>query len=192
MPAPTTSRGTPPGGVSPSAGSPPDAANATNATNASNATNATTADPAIAAMLKRVSAFRCARSRRGSPPGRPPSPASAPLPAPDTRPGRPLPPTRQSVQSFWLDHGLDAKNGGFHGSNDRQGAPGAGTGKGLVQQARHLYGMCQLYTNDPTAKEAKVGRAGAGLGWAAPGQSSRWRAAVGGGRVHLAGWCCVV
>jgi hypothetical protein len=30
------------------------------------------------------------------------------------------------VQSFWLDHGLDAKNGGFHGSHDRQGAPGAG------------------------------------------------------------------
>ncbi len=64
------------------------------------------------------------------------------------------------MQSFWLTHGLDTQYGAFHGSIDRQGSPGAGTGKGLVQQARHLYGMCQLYSTDPTAAPAEVGGSG--------------------------------
>jgi mannobiose 2-epimerase len=46
---------------------------------------------------------------------------------------------------FWLEHGPDHENGGFHGQLDRRGQP-IGTGeKGLIQHARHLWSFSTWY-----------------------------------------------
>lgn len=50
-----------------------------------------------------------------------------------------------STMDFWNRHGLDAKYGGIHGMNDRQGKPKEDADKGLVQQTRHLWSYSTWY-----------------------------------------------
>lgn len=46
---------------------------------------------------------------------------------------------RGLVYDFWQLHGPDEQWGGFHGTLDRAGQPVEPFGKGLVQQARHVW-----------------------------------------------------
>jgi hypothetical protein len=46
---------------------------------------------------------------------------------------------RESIYSFWQQHGPDERFGGFYGTLDRAGAPRAPMSKGLVQEARHVW-----------------------------------------------------
>ena len=56
-----------------------------------------------------------------------------------------LAPLARRTADFWLEHGIDASFGGFHGTLNRQGAAVAPDDKGLIQEARHLWSFSTWY-----------------------------------------------
>jgi cellobiose epimerase len=70
---------------------------------------------------------------------------------------RRLTPLAERTVAFWLEHGPDQAFGGFHATLDRSGLPTAPTGKGLVQQARHLWMLSTWYERrDRSAELAEL------------------------------------
>jgi mannobiose 2-epimerase len=53
------------------------------------------------------------------------------------------------IMAFWIEHGPDARHGGFHGALDRRGNPLPGRQKGLVQHARFLWSFSAAHRLDP-------------------------------------------
>ena len=58
----------------------------------------------------------------------------------------------KELVDFWAAHGPDPVHGGFHGFLDRRGEPAAPTGKGVIQQARHLWAFSTWHERrEPTS-----------------------------------------
>jgi mannobiose 2-epimerase len=53
------------------------------------------------------------------------------------------------IMAFWIEHGPDARYGGFYGALDRKGNPSPYLPKGLVQQARFLWSFSAAFKLDP-------------------------------------------
>jgi mannobiose 2-epimerase len=57
---------------------------------------------------------------------------------------------------FWKSHGVDAKNGGFYGTLNRNGQAIEPSDKGAIQQARHLWSFSMWYARRERTPEVRA------------------------------------